>query len=129
MTDSPEQNFPPNKRPKFIYRGPNQAATNMIFELLESPDKEGEEWKNGEEKLICLNSLDRHIQPESTKDKLCDYRMGSLEDDVIINAYIPKVDLAAKKGESGEADSIAGGFLAMETDEDFKKYYHKIGKK
>lgn len=129
MTDSHEQKPPPNKRPKFIYRGPNKSAENMIFELLESPVKEGDEWKNGEEKLVYLWSLDRYMQPENTKDSLCDYRMGALEDDVIINAYIPKVDLSKKMGESGEADSVAGGFITMETEENFKKFYHKIGKK
>lgn len=129
MTDSPEQKLPPNKRPKFIYRGPNQAAHNVIFELLASPDREGDEWKNGDEKLIYLWSLDRYMQPENTKDSLCDYRMGALEDDVIINAYIPKVDLSKKMGESGEADSIAGGYISMETEENFKKFYHRIGKK
>lgn len=101
----------------------------MIFELLASPDREGDEWKNGEEKLVYLWSLDRYMQPENTKDSLCDYRMGSLEDDVIVNAYLPKVELSSRKGESGEADSVAGGFLSAETVEDFEKYYHKIGKK
>lgn len=129
MTDSPEQKPPPNKRPKFIYRGPNQAATNMIFELLKSPVKEGEEWKNDGEKLIYLWSLDRYMQPEGAKERLCDYRMGALDEDVIVNAYIPKVDLSKKMGESGEVDSIAGGYISMETQENFKKFYHQIGKK
>lgn len=129
MTLSSNQPAPKNKRPKFIYRGPNQSAHNVIFELLDSPDKEGDEWKNGEEKMIYLWSLDRYVQPDNVKEKLCDYRMGALDEEVIVNAYLPKVDLSKKMGESGEADSIAGGFISMETDEDFKKYYHKIGKK
>lgn len=129
MTESPNQPAPKNKRPKFIYRGPNQSAQNVIFELLESPDREGDEWKSGEEKVVYLWSLDKHYQPDSVKDKLYDYRMGALDEEVIINAYLPKVDLSKKMGESGEADSIAGGFIAMETEENFKKFYHKIGKK
>jgi hypothetical protein len=129
MTDSPNQPAPKNKRPKFIYRGPNEAAHNVIFELLSSPDREGDEWKNGEEKVVYLWSLDRYVQPDNAKEKLCYYRMGGLDEDVIVNAYLPEVDLSKKMGESGEADSIAGGFICMETPEDFEKYYHKIGKK
>ncbi len=129
MTSSPNQPAPKNKRPKFIYRGPNIRAQNVIFELLESPDREGDEWKNGAEKQIYLWSLDKHYQPDSVKGNFCDYNMGSLDEDITVNAYLPKVDLAAKVGESGEADSIVGGFLAMESREDFEKYYHQIGKK
>lgn len=129
VTSSPNQPSPKNKRPKFIYRGPNSRAHNVIFELLESPDKEGDEWKNGGKKEIYLCSLDKHYQPDSVKDKFCDYSMGEMGGEVIVNAYLPKVDLAAKIGESGEADSIAGGFVCIESEESFKKYYHQIGQK
>lgn len=129
MTNSPSQPAPKNKRPKFIYRGPNSRAHNAIFELLESPDREGDEWKNGGEKEIYLLSLDKHYQPDSVKDKFCDYSMGEMDGEVIVNAYLPKVDLSKKMGESGEADSIAGGFVCIESEENFKKYYHQIGQK
>jgi hypothetical protein len=129
MTSSPNQSAPKNKRPKFIYRGPNSRANNVIFELLESPDREGDEWKNSGEKEIYLWSLDRYVQPDNVKDKFCDYTMGNLDEDVIVNAYLPKVDLSKKMGESGEADSIAGGFVCIESEENFKKYYHQIGQK
>lgn len=129
MTSSPNQPSPKNKRPKYIYRGPNLRAQNVIFELLESPDRQGDEWKNGDEKQIYLWSLEKHYQPDSVKDQFCDYSMGSLDENVAVNAYLPKVDMSKKMGESGESDSIAGGFIAMETEEDFNKFYHKIGKK
>lgn len=129
MTSSPNQSSPKNKRPKFIYRGPNSRAQNVIFELLQSPNRDGDEWKNGGEKEIYLWSLDKHYQPDNVKNKFCDYNMGSLDENVAVNAYLPKVDLSKKMGESGEADSIVGGFIAIETEENFQKYYHQIGKK
>lgn len=112
MTASPAPNPPPNKKKLFVYRGPQTECYNVIYELLKSPDKEGDEWKNGGEKMVYLHSIDRNIQSESVKNKFADYNLGSHDD---LNYC--EVD---KSG--------VGGYLSMETEENFKKYYKQLGK-
>jgi hypothetical protein len=112
MTSSPAPNSPPNKKKLFVYRGPQKECQNVIYELLQSPDNEGDEWQNGGEKMVYLHSIDRNIQPESVKSKFADYNLGSHDD---LNYC--EVD---KDG--------VGGYLAMETEENFKKYYKQLGK-
>ena len=84
----------------------------MIFERLESPPETDEGWQPESEKMVYLHSIDRSIQPDDVKNKLCAYDMGSASD---LNYC--KVD---KDG--------VGGYLSMETESDFKQHYHKIGK-
>lgn len=113
MTSSPAPNSPPNKKKLFVYRGPQVECQNVVYELLQSPDNEGDEWQNGGEKMVYLQSVDRNIQPESVKSKFADYNLGSPSD---LNYC--EVD---KNG--------VGGYLSMETESDFQKFYHQLGKK
>lgn len=120
MTSSPAPNSPPNKKKLFIYRGPQTECQNIVYELLQSPDNEGDEWQNGGEKMVYLHSIDRNIQPESVKSKFADYNLGSPSD---LNFCEMKVsNLSSCK------DGV-GGYLAMETIENFQKFYHQLGKK
>lgn len=101
------------KKELYLYRGPQKECFGMIYEKLESPPEEKESWQSEGEKFVFLHSLDKHLQPDAVKNKFCDYDLGSLSD-----LSFCKV---SKNG--------VGGFLSMETEEDFSKFYHKIGKK
>lgn len=114
MTDSPAP--PPSnnkKQPIFAYRGPDPQYQNILFHLLESPIKDGEEWQTGGEKMVFLHSLDREIQPEAVKNRFCEYSLGSANDlnDVSV-------------GKEG-----FGGVLSMFSEEEFQKYFVRLGKK
>lgn len=113
MTTSPSPSIPPSKRKLFVYRGPQTECHNVIYELLESPDREGDEWKNGNEKMVYLHSIDRNIQPESVKGKFANYDLGSMSD---LNYC--EVDRSG-----------VGGYISMETETNFQKYYKQLGKK
>lgn len=114
MTDSPAP--PPSnnkKQPIFAYRGPDPQYQNILFYLLESPIKDGEEWQTGGEKMVFLHSLDREIQPEAVKNRFCEYSLGSAND---LNDV--------KVGNNG-----FGGVLSMFSEEEFQKYFVRLGKK
>lgn len=115
MTDSSSQTPPNNKKPPiYAYRGPQKEYTNIFFSILENPVAEGDEWKSGEEKQIFLHSLDREIQSEAVKGKFCTYSMGSPHD---------------LSGESVKVGNEGfGGVLGMFSEQDFKKYFIKLGK-
>ena len=61
--------------------------------------------------MVYLHSIDRNIQPESVKKQFANYKLGSHDD---LNYC--EVD---KDG--------VGGYLAMETTENFQKYYKQLG--
>ena len=111
MTDTPTPNSPPNKRKLFVYRGPQVECHNVIYELLESPVKEGDEWKSDEQKMVYLHSIDRNIQPDSVKSKFANYNLGSHND-----LNFCEVD-----------NNGVGGYLSMETENNFKKFYKQLG--
>lgn len=122
MTDSLAPPPSNNKKPPiFAYRGPDPKYRNILFHLLESPIPEGDEWQTGGEKMVFLHSLDREIQPESVKNRFCEYSMGSAHD---LTSESVKVS-----GNLDDCDNGFGGILSMFPEEEFNKNFVRLSKK